>query len=57
MKNKKGQAAVEYILLIVLGLFIVIVGFTLAFYIRNFADAALLSIGQSRDEVIKLLVK
>ncbi|MFH1780341.1 MAG: hypothetical protein ABH803_04360 [Candidatus Micrarchaeota archaeon] len=55
--KKKGQAAVEYILLIVLGLFIIIVGFTLAFYVQNFSNAALESIAQSRSEVIQLLVR
>lgn len=53
---KKSQAAVEYILLVALGLFIIVVGFTLAFYVNNFANSILASVEQTRNQAIAMLV-
>ncbi|HIH20558.1 TPA: hypothetical protein HA244_04795 [Candidatus Micrarchaeota archaeon] len=54
---KKGQAAIEYILLVALGLFIIVVGFTLAFYINNFTNSILGGVEQTRSQTIALLVR
>ena len=54
---RKGQAAVEYILLVALGLFIIIVGFTVAFYINNFTSSVLTGVESTRSQTIALLVK
>ena len=55
--GRRGQAAVEYILLITFGLFIVIIGFTLAFYLKNFTDSALGLAAVTRDETLAMLLK
>ena len=54
---RKGQAAVEYILLVALALFIIVVGFTLAFYINDFSNSVLVGVDQTRQEAIALLVQ
>lgn len=53
----RGQAAIEYILLVSFGLFIVIVGFTLAFYVKNFTDSALKLVSANRDVLLGFLLK
>ncbi|MFA4946661.1 MAG: hypothetical protein WC607_03950 [Candidatus Micrarchaeia archaeon] len=53
---KRGQAAVEYILLIALGLFVLVIAFALAFYVRTFADATLLEVALNRNETIQMLI-
>ncbi len=53
----RGQAAIEYILLVSFGLFIVIVGFTLAFYVKNFTDSALKLVAANRDVLLGFLLK
>ncbi|MBI5226787.1 hypothetical protein HY994_06180 [Candidatus Micrarchaeota archaeon] len=53
----RGQAAIEYVLLVSFGLFIVIVGFTLAFYIKNFTDSALKLVAVNRDVLLGFLLK
>ena len=53
---KRGQTSVEYILLLAFGLFIVIVGFTLALYVKNFTDSALGLVAVSRNETLGLLL-
>ena len=55
--KSRGQAAVEYILLVSFGLFIVIVGFTLAFYVKNFTDSALKLVAANRDVLLGFLLK
>lgn len=55
-KERKGQAAVEYILLVALGLFLMIVAFTLAFYLNNFTNAALADVSATRNETIAMLL-
>ncbi|HLD75647.1 MAG TPA: hypothetical protein VI874_01390 [Candidatus Norongarragalinales archaeon] len=54
---KRGQAAVEYILLVSFGLFIIIIGFTLAFYVKNFTDNALQLVAQNRNELLGFLLQ
>ncbi len=53
----RGQAAIEYILLVSFGLFIVIVGFTLAFYVKNFTDSALKLVAANRDVLLGFLLR
>jgi len=53
---KKAQAAVEYILLVALGLFIIVVGFTLAFYVNSFASSILAGVEQTRNQAIAMLI-
>ncbi len=53
---KRGQAAVEYILLIALGLFILVLAFSLAYYVRSFADATLVEVALSRNETIQMII-
>ncbi len=53
---KRGQAAVEYILLVALGLFLLIIAFTIAFYVKTFTDATLADIALTRNETIAMLV-
>lgn len=53
---RKGQAAVEYILLVALGLFLIIIAFTIAFYVKTFTDATLVDIALTRNETIAMLV-
>ena len=53
---KRGQAAVEYILLIALGLFVLVIAFALAYYIRTFADATLVEVALNRNETMAMLV-
>ncbi len=55
--KKRGQAAIEYILLVSFGLFIVIVGFTLAFYVKNFTDSALKLVAANRDVLLGFLLR
>lgn len=55
-QRKKGQAAVEYILLIALGLFVLVIAFALAFYVRTFADATLLEVAATRNETIAMIL-
>ncbi|MBI5036571.1 hypothetical protein HZC09_04460 [Candidatus Micrarchaeota archaeon] len=55
--KKKGQAAVEYIMLVSFGLFIIIIGFTLAFYVKNFTDNALALVAQNRNELLAVLLR
>ncbi len=55
--KSRGQAAIEYILLVSFGLFIVIVGFTLAFYVKNFTDSALKLVSANRDILLGFLLK
>ncbi|MFH1056477.1 MAG: hypothetical protein V1717_01620 [Candidatus Micrarchaeota archaeon] len=54
---RKSQAAIEYILLVALGLFIIVVGFTLAFYVNDFTNSVLAGVAQTRNQAIALLVK
>ncbi len=54
---KKGQAAIEYILLVALGLFIIVVGFTIAFFVNDFTKSVLVGVDQTRAQAIALLVK
>lgn len=54
--RKKGQAAIEYILLISLGLFVLVIAFALAFYVRTFADATLLEVAVTRNETIAMIL-
>ncbi len=54
---KKSQAAIEYILLVALGLFIIVVGFTLAFFINDFTNGVLAGVDQTRNQALALLVK
>ncbi len=56
-KANRGQAAIEYILLVSFGLFIVIVGFTLAFYVKNFTDSALALVAENRNQLLGFLLK
>jgi len=51
----KGQAAVEYILLVALGLFLLIIAFTIAFYVKTFTDATLADIALTRNETIAMI--
>ena len=51
----RGQAAVEYILLVALGLFVLVIAFALANYVKNFADATLLEVAVNRNETIALI--
>jgi uncharacterized protein (UPF0333 family) len=53
---KRGQAAVEYILLVALGLFLIIIAFTIAFYVKTFTDATLADIAITRNETIAMLL-
>ena len=54
---RKSQAAVEYILLVALGLFIIVVGFTLAFYINSFTNSVLSGVDATRSQTIALLIR
>lgn len=54
---RKSQAAIEYILLVALGLFIIVVGFTLAFFVNDFTKSVLLGVDQTRAQAIALLVR
>ena len=51
----RGQAAVEYILLVALGLFVLVIAFALANYVKNFADATLLEVAVNRNETIAMI--
>jgi len=53
---RKGQAAVEYILLVALGLFLLIIAFTIAFYVKTFTDATLADIALTRNETIAMMI-
>ena len=55
--DDRGQAAVEYILLVALGLFLLIIAFTLAFYIRQFTSITLQDIAATRNETISMLLE
>jgi Flp pilus assembly pilin Flp len=55
--DDRGQAAVEYILLVALGLFLMIIAFTLAFYVKQFTDITLLDIAQTRNETIAMFLE
>ncbi len=55
--RQRGQAAVEYILLVALGLFLMIIAFTVALYINNFTTLTLVNVGQTRQEVIGLVLQ
>ncbi|MBI4360891.1 hypothetical protein HY572_03930 [Candidatus Micrarchaeota archaeon] len=58
MRNKvRAQAAIEYILLVSFGLFVVIVGFTLAFYVKSFTDSALALVAENRDAMLGFLLR
>ena len=52
----RGQAAVEYILLVGLGLFILTVAFALAYYVQTFSSATLAEVAVARNESIAMLV-
>ena len=54
--DDRAQAAVEYILLVALGLFLMIIAFTLAFYVKQFTDITLQDIGQTRNETVAMLL-
>jgi uncharacterized protein (UPF0333 family) len=53
---KRGQAAVEYILLVGMGLFVLTVAFALAYYVQTFSTATLSEVAASRNESIAMLV-
>lgn len=55
--DDKAQAAVEYILLVALGLFLMIIAFTLAFYVKQFTDITLQDIAQTRNETISMFLE
>lgn len=55
--DERGQAAVEYILLVALGLFLMIIAFTLAFYVKQFTDITLQDIAQTRNQTIAMLLE
>ena len=54
---RRGQAAVEYILLVALGLFLMIIAFTVALYINNFTLYAGGNIEEIRKGVIGLIAQ
>ncbi|MFH0835492.1 MAG: hypothetical protein V1881_04055 [Candidatus Micrarchaeota archaeon] len=55
--KKRSQASVEYILLLALGLFILVMAFALAYYAKSFTDATLAEVARTRNETIALLVR
>jgi len=55
--GKRSQASVEYILLLALGLFILVMAFALAYYAKSFTDATLAEVARTRNETIALLVR
>ena len=55
--DDKGQAAIEYILLVALGLFLMIIAFTLAFYVKQFTDITLQDIAQTRNETVAMVLE
>lgn len=55
--DERGQTAIEYILLIALGLFILLIGFALAFYVNEFGTATTASVDEARKDTLSMLVK
>ena len=53
---ERGQAAVEYILLIGMGLFVLTIAFALAYYVQTFSSATLVEVAAARNESIAMLV-
>lgn len=53
---KRGQAAVEYILLIALGVFIIVFSFAFALWIKGYSDTLLLDVAKTRAEAIQFFV-
>jgi len=54
---KRGQAAVEYILLIALGIFIIVIAFAFALWIKGYSDTLLTEVQTSRAETIQLFLQ
>jgi Flp pilus assembly pilin Flp len=54
--EEKGQTAIEYILLIALGLFILLIGFALAFYVNEFGTATTASVDEARKDTLTMLL-
>jgi len=55
--NARGQAAIEYLLLIALGIAIVIVGVAVALQIREFTSVVVNRVGIERNSTLAMLVR
>lgn len=55
--ESRGQAAVEYLLLIALGLVIVIVGVAVALQIREFTDIVVDRVAIDRNATLAMIVR
>lgn len=55
--GNRGQAAVEYLLLIALGLVIVIVGVAVALQVREFTNVVVNRVGIERNATLAMLVR
>ncbi|MFH0836447.1 MAG: hypothetical protein V1834_04775 [Candidatus Micrarchaeota archaeon] len=57
LEDDGGQTAIEYILIIGLGLFVLIIGFALAFYVNDFSKATTQGVEAARKDTLNMLVK
>ena len=56
LKEEKGQASVEYLLLVALGIAVVVMGIAVAAQLKGFTDTLMTRVGLERNATIAMIV-